>query len=436
MLYYVNPRDLLSEGPVGWALLFFLSNAALIALLGFLLALFRPKRDRAGLLAVCAAAGAGALTIGLGSAFFLVRRAQRTILASIGADSHWSDWLDSIGTAESTYASLGISLFAAAILFAAATSVHAIRSRREGSRAPFFVPFTGALLVLAASTFILLRAWDARHPPISSLVIAEVEWLNRQGSALLSTARFSVLGIAAAASVVLLLRSRTQNSDDASAPSRSTWVASCTIGLLGLVAWIGARPFAHDGASPIPKPKLFIGFRCPSFLTSGTEALPRGSGVDAPCFMPLSSFVGPLAVLDFGPSGPFFDGVHMETPEKGLAFVQGKRVPFEDRRLSPLFIAAPASMNAADIAPWLATVSHPAQPMAVVMAHDQPAFVSQTVGPIQRDPRCSCPAVEVAPSGARLAGHTWDQIAKLAAEAPKHAPLVLSPGLNAAERRP
>ncbi|MBK9264982.1 MAG: hypothetical protein IPM54_35020 [Polyangiaceae bacterium] len=425
MMFTVDPREVLNAGIAGKLTAYFLVVSILIALVGFGFALAGPRRERTVPLVVFAAASISAFVLGLGAAVVVVHRAQRSILDGYSSTHGWSSWNDAIDVAESTHASVGIALGLVSVLLGLAAIVHAFRARRDAARAPVLLPCCFALLTAGTAIGMLRRAYAVGHSPSTALVAAEVEWVKVHGDEYMASAHLWVFGIAIAASAILLLASFWNERKPPIRVPRSAWAASATMAAIGISAWVVTRPIAHDAKEAIPWPEPFPGHRCPT-IPSGTASLPKMSSVDAPCSWTPSKFIVPLAVIDFGAPVPLVDGVPVHDPTHANRVVGYRVIEHDPRnRMPPLFVAAPATMQASDIGPWLAAMPRDL-PAAIVVAHDQPTVWSKTAGPIPRTPRCSCPIVNMSPSGAGLAGYTWEQIAGAAASAIDE-PLVIAP---------
>lgn len=424
-MFTVDPREVLNAGIAGKLTAYFLVVSILVAIVGFGMALVGPKRDRTIPLVVCVAASISAFVLGLGAAVVVVHRAQQSILDGYSSTHGWSSWNGAIDVAESTHASVGIALGLVSVLLSLAVVVHAFRARRDVARVPVLLPCSIALLTLATAVGILRRAYAVGHSPSTALVAAEVEWVKAHGDEYMASAHLWVLGIAIAASAILLLASFWNERKPPIRVPRSAWAASATMAAIGISAWLVTRPLAHDAKEAIPRPELFAGFSCPN-IPSGTAALPKMSGVDAPCSWTPRTFLGSLAVVDFGAPVPMVNGVPVHDPEEANREVSHRFIEHDPRsRMPPLFVAAPARMQMADIGPWLAAMPRDVS-VGIVVAHDLPTVWTKTAGPIPRTPRCSCPIVNMSPSGADLAGYTWEQVARAAAKAIDE-PLVIAP---------
>ncbi len=138
------------------------------------------------------------------------------------------------------------------------------------------------------------------------------------------------------------------------------------------------------------------------------------------------------APIDIGAAGATANGRPLKGPAEAFEYVNSQRLLRDagnpPGRWSVILIAAPASMPAEALGPWLGAVANAQQRFGVVLLHDQPPLVSATAGVVARGARCSCPRVVLDPKGMSLRGRLWGDVASRAATAQEDAPLALDPG--------
>lgn len=428
MIGDVEPRVLLEAGSEGWAIVLGFGVCLVFALIGVVLVLL--GRPRASRVSCWLSAGSGVL--GLLASVDLSWRSGRTILNAMGSRDFQPTWEAAIERMESTYLTAGLSVLLVSLLAALGVGARAIRGRREQVRPPWFLAMSCAILFASAAAGVLVRAHFARHPYRGAALAAfEVFWLVEKAATVLPIAKTVVLGIASFASLGVVVGAVRRDS----APSRSirTWIAPCLLALLGSVAWVGSRPLAHDGEHPLPFPRNAFGnYHCPYFLQSDPQGLPRMQGSGKRCMDLSSEDIIPLALIDIGTAGATANGRPLKGPLDAFAYVNTQRL-LRDAGNPPghwsvVLIAAPASMPAEDLGPWLGAVANSHQRFGVVLLHDQPPIVSATTGTIAREARCSCPRFVLDPKGTSLRGHLWGDLVSGAATLQEDALLVLDPG--------
>jgi hypothetical protein len=120
----------------------------------------------------------------------------------------------------------------------------------------------------------------------------------------------------------------------------------------------------------------------------------------------------------------------LRNPAHAFEYVNARRLEIDalHQAWPDVLIAAPATMPASDVEPWLAAVANPRQTVQIILFHDQQDMPSATAGVIERRPRCSCQKIKIDASGVALSGQTWGELAEAAAHAPEDAPLAINPG--------
>lgn len=440
MIGDVDPRVLLEAGLGGWVILLAFGASLVLALVGVVLVVLvrsataegqlpRPAAARA-LRGVCwLSAGCGAL--GIVASVGLSWSSGRTILNAMGSTDFQPTWEAAIERMESTSLTAGLSVFLVSLLAAIGVGVRAIRGRREQERPAWFVGVSCALLFASAAAGVLVRAHLARDPYRGAALAAwEVVWLVEKAAIVAPIAKTVVLSIASLASLGVVVGALRRDTEGSRA--RCGWTGPFFLALLGSVVWVGSRPLAHDGEHPLPFPhNAFGNYHCP-LLRTDPQTLPRMQGGGKRCMDLFSEDIIPLALIDIGPAGATANGRPLKGPTEAFQYVNSHRL-LRDAGNPPghwsvILIAAPASMPAEELGPWLGAVANAQQRFGLVLLHDQPPVVSATAGVVPRGERCSCPRVVLDPKGMSLRGRLWGDVASRAATAQEDAPLALDPG--------
>lgn len=437
MIGDVDPRVLLDAGVTGWVILLAFGASLGAALLGGILALFGPLSGRSREPEMAWGASAVFLAMGVLESVAFCWRAGQSILHAMDAADFRETWDIAIERTESTYLTVGIAVFSASICVAIGVGVRAFRARKEAVRPGWLVPISCALVLASAAAAILLRASFARNPYRGAALAGwEAVWLVRRAAIVLPNARLVVIGVALAASVAVLIHAIVRD-PRASASTRSRR-GPLTVALLGISAWIGVRPLAHDGEHPFEFPEnAFAYHHCPTPLRTDPDALPRMAGSGKPCMDFASEDFIPLALLDADASGATADGRPLREPVEAFWYVNSQRL-LRDAGNPPghwsvILIAAPASLPAEQLGPWLGAINNSNQRFAVVVLHEQPPLASATAGILPRGERCSCPRISLAPDGMSLRGQRWGDVVRQATQSSEEAPLVLNPGYSLRE---
>lgn len=436
MIGDVDPRVLLEAGSGGWLILLGFGASVVLALAGVVLALL--GRSRALRAACWLSAGAGAL--GIVASVALSWRWGRTLLNAMGSTDFQSTWETAIERMESTSLTAGLGVLLVSLLAAIGVGVRAIRGRREQGRPAWFLAMSCALLFASAAAGVLARAHLARNPYRGAALAAwEVVWLVEKASIVLPIAKSVILAIACFTSLCVVVGEARR--DTAGSRPKRGFTGPVLLALLGSLVWIGSRPLAHDGEHPLPFPHdAFGNYHCPHLLQSDPQTLPRMQGSGKRCMDLFSEDILPLALIDIGAAGATANGRPLKDPADAFDYVNSQRL-LRDAGNPPghwsvILIAAPASMPAEALAPWLGAVANAQQRFGVVLLHDQPPVVSATAGVVARAARCSCPRIVLDPAGMSLRGRLWGDVASRAATAQEDAPLVLDPGYSLAPRGP
>lgn len=441
MIGDVDPRVLLEAGFGGWVILLAFGASLVLALVGVVLVLLVRSATAEGSLPRSAAAralrgvcwlSAGSGALGIVASVGLSWSSGRTILNAMGSTDFQPTWEAAIERMESTYLTAGLSVFLVSLLAAIGVGARAIRGRREQQRPAWFVGVSCALLFASAAAGVLVRARFARDPYRGAALAAwEVVWLVEKATTVVPIARTVVLVTASLASLAVVVGALRR--DTAGSRSRRRWIGPLFLALLGTVVWVGSRPLAHDGEHPLPFPhNAFGNYHCPHLLRSDPQTLPRMQGGGKRCMDLFSEDILPLALIDVGPAGATANGRPLKGPADAFEYVNSQRLLRDagnpPGRWSVLLIAAPASMPAEELGPWLGAVANAQQKFGIVLLHDQPPVVSATAGVVPRGERCSCPRIVLDPKGMSLRGRLWGDVASRAATAKEDAPLVLDPG--------
>lgn len=431
MLGEVDPRVLWEAGGWGWAILASFGASSGLALGAVFFVFFASAESqgprRLGWLS------ASAFLVGIFVSVAFAHPLGRSILLAIESADFHNVWEEATERLESSYLSVGLSLGLNSLLAAVGISAWAIRERKASPKPAWFVPFACALLCLTASAGILMRASLARNPDRgAALAVWDVVWVVEKSARIVPNAKALVVGLALVSSflVVLgLLRRKEQNPP----PSKARLAQSSLVGLLGLSAWLGSRPLAQDGEHPLPFPRNAFGnYHCPTLTQLEPQTLPRMEGAGKRCMDLFSEDIIPLALIELSDKGPAANGKPLKSPEDAFDYINTQRL-LRDAGNPPghwsvIYIAAPASMPAEELGPWLGAAANPNQRVGVVLLHDQPPLQSATRGTIARRARCSCPRVVLDEKGASLHGYRWGEVASLAAKSEEDMPLVLDPG--------
>lgn len=428
MLEEVDPRLLWEAGAWGRAILLGFGVSIVSAFVATCFA-FCSSLNARWLRFFCWLCGL-AFAFGLLGSVLFSYRSGRAILLAMDAEDFQAQWGDAAERIESTSLTLGLSLGLVSLLSTFGISARAIRGRKASPKPAWFLPFSCALLCLTTAAAILMRGYIARNPYRgAALAVWDVVWVVEKSAHIVPNAKVVVVALAILSSLWVVVMQRRRKGLSA-VLSRRCLVQSCLIGCLGFLAWLGSRPFARDGEHPLPFPSNAFGYyHCPTFLQTDPQALPRMEGSGKRCMDLFSEDIVPLALLDFGGRGPTADGRLLKSPADAFDYVNTKRL-LRDAGNPPghwsvLLIAAPASMPAEELGPWLRAVANPNQNVGVVLLHDQPSVQSATAGTIARGARCSCPRVVLDEKGASLRGYRWGDVASLAAKANEETPLMI-----------
>lgn len=403
-------RGILEAGPLGWILLASNALAGLAALVLVARSINpRPRRPLRTLSRTLGAACAG-LAVAASITAVLFLRARDLILPpgepplslyrATGPEVRKLG--DMISQAEmalslTAYATLGIAalVFLAALL-AHIASRHKLRARR---RLAFTAAIAGA--GLAGSIAIGALGRD-REVNLYSHCDAECRRaIVADASGVLADARLHV-ALAAAVAFFLLRRAVRRAADAGHAPlgPRARAVSMAVFGL-GVVAFAGSRAMAFDARHPPPaqNPNEI----CPDSSVD-ERSLPPAGAARKLAEGPILKLSAELADLN---------GSRVDNPEDLAKSMAVLRRLYIGRPKHPVLIAAPASEPLSALAPWLRILAREGFPNAqILVAHPPDLADTETLGRIQRAPRCASVPVKLEQIEQAIArGATWGELA-------------------------
>ncbi|HLM74157.1 MAG TPA: hypothetical protein VK459_15730 [Polyangiaceae bacterium] len=403
-------RGILEAGPLGWILLASNALAGLAALVLVARSINpRPRRPLRTLSRTLGAACAG-LAVAASITAVLFLRARDLILPpgepplslyrATGPEVRKLG--DMISQAEmalslTAYATLGIAalVFLAALL-AHIASRHKLRARR---RLAFTAAIAGAGLAGSIAIGALGRT---REVNLYSHCDAECRRaIVADASGVLADARLHV-ALAAAVAFFLLRRAVRRAADAGHAPlgPRARAVSMAVFGL-GVVAFAGSRAMAFDARHPPPaqNPNEI----CPDSSVD-ERSLPPAGAARKLAEGPILKLSAELADLN---------GSRVDNPEDLAKSMAVLRRLYIGRPKHPVLIAAPASEPLSALAPWLRILAREGFPNAqILVAHPPDLADTETLGRIQRAPRCASVPVKLEQIEQAIArGATWGELA-------------------------
>jgi hypothetical protein len=403
-------RGILEAGPLGWILLASNALAGLAALVLVARSINpRPRRPLRTLSRTLGAACAG-LAVAASITAVLFLRARDLILPpgepplslyrATGPEVRKLG--DMISQAEmalslTAYATLGI----AALVFLAALLAH-IASRNK-LRARRRLAFTAAIAGAGLAGSIAIGALGRdREVNLYSHCDAECRRaIVADASGVLADARLHV-ALAAAVAFFLLRRAVRRAADAGHAPlgPRARAVSMAVFGL-GVVAFAGSRAMAFDARHPPPaqNPNEI----CPDSSVD-ERSLPPAGAARKLAEGPILKLSAELADLN---------GSRVDNPEDLAKSMAVLRRLYIGRPKHPVLIAAPASEPLSALAPWLRILAREGFPYAqILVAHPPDLADTETLGRIQRAPRCASVPVKLEQIEQAIArGATWGELA-------------------------
>jgi hypothetical protein len=411
-------ETLLGTGLSGWLALLLLGIALLLAASLLAVAAFAPRGSTAARsFPALALACGGAAAQGLGAAAFIIAGAHRRILsppylAGVTARVRFAPGFE---RSHATWLILGHAIPLVALLLG---SAFLIRARRlPPAHAGFFRPLAPLVVTLSVATGMSILRWSNVFDTFShcggDIRTDNMQILAGMGDAV-TAGRLSVLLLAVAGSVALLVVALRNRRHAPSARPSARLLGGALVFGLGFAGWLSTRAMAHDGRNPLPFP-ADNQRECPLEAPETNRSLPPALRCDTDC---------DGSVLALTPSGVFIDGngIPAATAEdvRSLFMIKRelwKQVNPNKPTLSHVVIAVPADRPTAEIAPLLSVLATAYAPeFAVTLVHPAESTPTATMGNVPREPRCCCTPLRVDPGGepaSRFA--TWGDLARAAA---------------------